>query len=338
MAADNVQHAPVSNRDTQALANLDVLRAIAVLCVLISHLNQSNLGPLGGFGVLIFFVHTAFVLMLSLQRISDRPGWCWNFYRQRLFRIYPLSILCVGTMLAFHVPTHMPRSVMYIGANFLLLQNLLKPPSSIIGPLWSLPFEVQMYIVLPFVYRLVRRSPDTIAALIVVSIAFSTAELSADSGLWLTEYVPCFLGGVLAYTRRSRPSFLPAWAWPLTIFLLGTIYLLGGRLLEWPISIALGWLIAWFRDFEEGRLIARVAQLLARYSYGIYLAHIPLIWMCFQREGSLQFTFWNCGAFVLLIIAVPVVTYHLIELPLIRIGKRPVWPYRLKQLEPAVNV
>src|SRR5271170_7540516 len=93
----------VSGRD---LPNLDFLRAVAVLLVLFGHLTYyhglTDLGPLsitlmGDMGVKIFFVHTCFVLMLSLERQwrNQAPTELFSsFIVRRIFRIYPLSV-CV---------------------------------------------------------------------------------------------------------------------------------------------------------------------------------------------------------------------------------------------------
>src|SRR5690242_15749179 len=59
--------------------NLDLLRTLAVLYVVIFHLllffEKTNLGLLwsiGHWGVLLFFVHTSLVLMFSLERQEMR--------------------------------------------------------------------------------------------------------------------------------------------------------------------------------------------------------------------------------------------------------------------------
>ena len=75
--------------------NLDVLRAVAVLCVFVDHLADpftNTVGPfsaweLGRLGVLMFFVHTSTVLMASLSRLQQggRSGWALakTFYVRR---------------------------------------------------------------------------------------------------------------------------------------------------------------------------------------------------------------------------------------------------------------
>ena len=94
-------------------ANLDVLRAIAVVLVFAQHLAKRNYvetfawmptASWGLFGVLLFFVHTCLVLMYSMER-SHLTGWplLKNFITRRVFRIYPLSILAVLTALALHL-------------------------------------------------------------------------------------------------------------------------------------------------------------------------------------------------------------------------------------------
>ena len=77
---------PAAKQDN---TNLNILRAIAVLAVLLYHCLQRfgiELFSMGRFGVLIFFVHTALVLMMSLERLGgDRM--VTRFYTQRFFRI-----------------------------------------------------------------------------------------------------------------------------------------------------------------------------------------------------------------------------------------------------------
>src|SRR5690348_12512925 len=96
---------------TQSSANLDLLRAVAVLFVLISHclrvaglfdrpaLRIWGISNLGHFGVLMFFIHTSLVLMMSLERLSKSGGsTAARFYIRRAFRIYPLAIFAVSVM------------------------------------------------------------------------------------------------------------------------------------------------------------------------------------------------------------------------------------------------
>src|SRR5690348_17981788 len=74
--------------------NLDVLRAVAVLLVLVDHLltiwdvypQVVTRWELGRLGVLLFFVHTSLVLMSSLEREGGASGWVRAFYVRRADR------------------------------------------------------------------------------------------------------------------------------------------------------------------------------------------------------------------------------------------------------------
>ena len=76
------------------LTNLDLVRSVAVCCVVMAHIYSVFDRPppgifYGGIGVALFFVHTALVLMWSLER---RPNTV-DFYIRRIARIYPLAIV-----------------------------------------------------------------------------------------------------------------------------------------------------------------------------------------------------------------------------------------------------
>jgi peptidoglycan/LPS O-acetylase OafA/YrhL len=311
--------------------NLDILRAIAVLAVLVAHCLP--LSPLqqavGHYGVLIFFVHTCLVLLLSLERQSGEPRLAARFYIQRVFRIYPLSILCVLTSLAFRIGwpdgVFPPRSGISIAANILLVQNFLRE-SSISAPLWSLPYELQMYAVLPAISAFVRtRGTRALFTIVGLSILIPIAELAVFGQLLITTYLPCFMGGVLAFVCYRSPRRVVWWLWPVCVIDVFGAYLFLGLHWSsavadaWLVCIALGLLLPLFRAAPENS-VARAAGLLARYSYGIYLSHVPLLWLCFHgMAGFSGATRWV--TFIVLMTIVPVGLYHLVEEPMIRLGK-----------------
>jgi len=212
------------------LPNLDFLRAVAVLLVLADHLagrfHYDRLGGLGLFGVLLFFVHTSLVLTYSMQR-SHLAGNALvkDFYLRRFFRIYPLSTVAILAAVALRI--HLGAYGVVYGfrpgagelvSNFLLIQNLTGS-DSVIAPLWSLPYEVQMYVVLPFLFMWRRRSTVTLLILWVVlgGLGHFTEAHPGLRWLSLLVYAPNFLPGVLAATLREKRTF-PAYLWPPFIF------------------------------------------------------------------------------------------------------------------------
>jgi peptidoglycan/LPS O-acetylase OafA/YrhL len=152
-------------------------------------------------------------------------------------------------------------------------------------------------------------------------------KLKLHSVALAIEFVPCFLAGVLAFalSQRFRGLRISGWWWgPVVVFvLLVASVVLRVQLLppvskEWLVCGIVGWLIPQFREIESN-WIARSAHLIAKYSYGIYLSHVPIMWLCAtQLHGSYMQRTLAAGA---LSIVVPVLLYHLVEGPMISLGR-----------------
>jgi len=68
-------------------------------------------------------------------------------------------------------------------------------------------------------------------------------------------------------------------------------------------------------------LLTRGAHQIAKYSYGIYLVHEPLYWICFFRL-KLESQLADWVLFLFLVSILPVMLFHLVEAPMIGLGKR----------------
>jgi peptidoglycan/LPS O-acetylase OafA/YrhL len=321
--------------------NLDVLRSLAIIFVVLSHLllDRSLVGvggyhtqTLGTLGVLIFFVHTCLVLMLSLERQmkKKRNGpTTLLFLVARAFRIYPLSILVVVVLswIAWMYSDTKPTGLTIL-SNILLVQNLTGS-ASITPVLWSLPFELQMYLFLPALYMLIgwsgRFAPHFIVALWCGMVGLVVTIWHFGLNFSLIMFFPCFLPGVLAFSlRRSLRSFSPIVLF-LYVAVVAFIYpwVVGhgvkATALSWPICLLLGFLIPKCREIELSWLRI-VCSLLARYSYGIYLLHVPIIYFSFHfLKGLSPFASWAIFTFGLTGLAY--CAYHVVEKPGTEFGR-----------------
>jgi peptidoglycan/LPS O-acetylase OafA/YrhL len=314
-------------RSKGASANLDFLRSAAVLMVLFDHLTRhyhhDRFGNIGIFGVLLFFVHTSLVLMYSMQRSHLRgSALVKDFYIRRLFRIYPLSILAVLTAVALHL--HADGRGLALGprpgplelvSNLLLIQNLTFS-KSIIGPLWSLPIEVQMYLALPFLFLWKKRSFWWLLALWLACGLLGHFPQTVPALAWFTLliYVPNFLPGVMAFTLREKRA-IPAYFWPPFILVLALLFLwIPSRRMGGGLCLLLGILLPRFEEITF-RPLKWISHRIATYSYGIYLGHSFFIWFALTRHNS-WLLFW------LMWLTIPVILYHAFEHPAIELGRK----------------
>ena len=350
-----------------SLPNLDLLRAIAVGLVFADHLAATmeirGIGDIGRLGVLIFFVHTSLVLMLSMERLGLSGFQLYSaFLIRRVFRIYPLSILAVLAVVTFRIPAvNGADGLEWIGwpaffSNISLTQNLTHSKS--VDFLWSLPFEMQMYLVLPLLFLLLSRlsSLRSASAIWLLGIAIAWTEwalqpATANMNYLLARYVPCFLAGVFAWRILGLPSRrLPGILWAGFVLILVVAFRAVDALRvygpgafstlppavrsdngiwwppfldlvrDWFFCAATGFALPFFHQIRI-RWLDSLCRRIALYSYGIYLAHVPVLWLCFDvlHIGSPTL----CALLSITLTAgLAVLLYHSIEHPAIEFGKR----------------
>ncbi|SFR96773.1 Peptidoglycan/LPS O-acetylase OafA/YrhL, contains acyltransferase and SGNH-hydrolase domains [Granulicella pectinivorans] len=319
----------------QPKVNLDVMRSFAIGLVVLDHVllaqkvavvGRWEPAWIGVAGVYMFFVHTCLVLMWSLER---KPH-TLDFYIRRGFRIYPLVLVALlfavvlrapvgGSPNDFFVAIH--PDLQTILSNGTLTQNLFDR-DNILGVLWSLPLEVDMYLLLPVLFFFVRRNFTLWPLLLFWALAAGLSFRMLEDGNQFATVIPCFLPGVMAYVlfRRVRPR-APGWLFPGFLLLLTVLFMMWPSVgASWPLCLALGIGLPFFHPINFG-LVARVSHEIAKYSYGIYLSHpFALVFGFYVLAGR---SLWmQLGVTIVAIAVLSVAAYHLLEKPMINLGAK----------------
>lgn len=288
-------------------------------------------------------------MLLSLHRQLEkqgRQGFATSFYIRRAFWIYPLSMVVVMTVAALPLlSSQTVPSVLTIASNLFLVQNLTGH-DSIPAPLWSLPFEIQMYLVLPVLFFAMERSGVKAARMVgflwIAAVALVIGLWKLELNYHLVKYFPCFIPGAIAYAlRETRKTVTPMllFGYVVACALLMPISVAHGareNVVAWPVCLGLGLLIPRCREVRS-RILTRVGKLIARYSYGIYLVHGTCISFTFGAMSSWHPVMQWAG-FLAATIGLALIAFHLIEKPGIGLGIALAnkWAQRLRPLpEPA---
>ena len=171
---------------TKYRRDIQVLRGLAVLAVVLFHANESYF-PLGYIGVDVFFVISGFVVTPLILRIfTDQPnggGRLSNlryFYMRRFYRLAPalavmLAISAISIFLLGPVGDHQRFARQGI-ATLLLAGNVgaykysgdyFSPNPNPLVHTWSLSVEEQIYIFLPLILILILRNRKSVKKITV---------------------------------------------------------------------------------------------------------------------------------------------------------------------------
>jgi peptidoglycan/LPS O-acetylase OafA/YrhL len=322
------------------LPQLDAIRAIAVLFVMIFHFipESDAFAPLGGIGVRLFFVLSGFLITRILLEARDRPigATLKTFYVRRFLRIFPLFYfaLFVSYVLDFGVVRSTIGWHLAYLTNFLIYSRGQWPGA--VSHFWSLAVEEQFYLIWPLLALSIpiRSLPWLIAAM--VPIAPLTLLLTGDpmAGVLPISCVDALGMGALLAIPASRRYAAAAGLWIGVPLLIGTIairwFLAGYRLdvaLGFGVALASAWAVSGAADGFGGRVGAflewRPLIYLGTISYGVYVYH-ALMPYALARLFPV-WTYPTGQRFVILAastIAIASLSYRLLEAPILAYKKR----------------
>ena len=295
-------------------ADIDGLRAIAVLCVVGFHAAPGRIA--GGFiGVDIFFVISGYLISTIIFKNLESQRFSFvQFYANRVRRIFPALVFTLLACLVFAALVFTPEEFSSLGrhiaagagfySNFLLWQEIgyfdnlstMKP----LLHLWSLSIEEQFYIVWPlFLWMLYQVHLKYLVPILVLTCTsfLLNVSLSSDYNSF-TFYFPItrawelLIGSVLAhvYCFSSAKFQQGVSNFRNSLSTSGLIVLIIGLLLidEW--SVFPGWwaaipvlgtslLILGGPEAWVNRTLLSVRPLVAvgLISYPLYLTHWPIL-------------------------------------------------------------
>src|SRR5262249_16747653 len=162
-------------------------------------------------------------------------------------------------------------------------QNIVSA-KSIVNVLWSLPFELQMYLFLPLLFFWTRRRQGFWPLIgswpLAVIMACVQPHLKLLQHFSILRFLPNFLPGVIAFVLPIRQQ-LKSFLWTCFIVVIVRIYDAWPKdAVGWILCLVLGLLIPSFKEMTATP-IRFIAGRIATYSYGIYLSHQFCIWLAF---------------------------------------------------------
>ena len=283
---------------------LDGIRAIAVIAVMLFHAYSWRFGG-GWIGVDVFFVLSGYLITRLLRgelAASDKIA-LGPFYRRRFLRLTPpfLAMLVFVFLAMSVIPGEInSRWSVAVAASYLmnwaiLIQGL---PVFPLGHTWSLAAEEQFYLLWPVGLLAIRRKPLPWVLLSIVAVSAWKYYLFAHGASWDRIYLgfdtrstPILVGCVIGLIDLSNHAkSVLNYFWPVAVIALCAVaYAATGQnpvtLLWAPDVTALATaiiIVASTKGFLNRILIAKPLVFTGKISYGLYLWHLPLLYLIHQ--------------------------------------------------------
>ena len=319
---------------------LQGLRAYAVIAVFIYHFNEDWL-PGGFLGVDAFFVLSGYLMAQVLSNQTELNfSAVLNFYRRRFNRVAPAALVVALVSIPLAVFTLLPYEFRdYAGALIglvtlfmnLMIANQINyfSPLADVQPLlhyWSLMVELHFYLLIPFVFVLVKaeRSRSFILVLLVaVSLLYAEYKLITDVNdayyLLPSRAWELLIGSLFFVAFRNvKYSLASKFIYYLSILVfVGYVFFFDPSFshpsyLGLPFILAVAFIVTYQgENVLKSLFIAKPIVLIGNLSFSIYLWH-NLLLVSMRNAGFLDINF----AFPILILATLImsfITYHYVE-------------------------
>ena len=312
-------------------------------------------------GVPMFFFVSGFLISRSYEtnsRLSD-------FGQNRLFRIYPALWACLAVSLAlvalsgYFATVTVPAGTFaaWIAGQVTIVQffnpDFLRGYGTGVlnGSLWTICVELQFYVLVPVLYKLLSRLSKARfdLALVALMVVFCAAHLGyqrwldADgsafaaklAGVTFVPWVYMFLGGVLAQRNFERLHALLAGRWLAAFAVFAVCSFVSVDILGCSTGNGLDplqYIGVSILTFATAYSWPTLAHRLLRgndISYGLYIYHMPM--MNFLLELGFVGRLWAPFAAIAMSVAAATASWFAVERPALALKKHPLNPLRAKK-------
>jgi peptidoglycan/LPS O-acetylase OafA/YrhL len=323
--------------------DIDGLRAVAVLCVIIYHAWPSSL-PGGFCGVDVFFVISGFLITSIIHsKLTEGTFSLAEFWGRRIRRLAPsllvLTIATMGLAWLFEPDSTMRLFGRTASASILFSSNIFlyfksgyfdaQSTDNIFLHTWSLGVEEQFYLIWPILLMLTHG----MRRLITILVTLTALSFAANLALWIVDPTADFyllpsrlwelsLGGLLTLYKPRLTNL----AYANTLAISGLAAIAGSSVLlnsheaypgPWGAVPVIGTLaiIAAGRDSLPNRaFLSHPAMVyIGRISYQLYLWHWPLLVLA--RHAGFKSDALSVAGILAVSFAASVATSRFIERP-----------------------